>query len=124
MNRKLAVSSILLASTILAVTNLFPLTAINRKFNATAVAQTTESNNNQLFYIYKGQRVPLTQQQDAIAVEFKPVANTRSGNNNPLYLQLEQDLKTGAWYSWWWFSVTGEAFRGKLCCCRVTQWER
>jgi serine protease len=96
MNRKRAVSSILLASTILAVTNIFPLTAINRQSHSTVFALTTKLNDNQLFYIYKGQRVPLTQQQDAIAVEFKPVANTRSGNNNPLYLQLEQDLKIGA----------------------------
>ncbi|BAZ42614.1 peptidase S8/S53 [Calothrix sp. NIES-4101] len=95
MNRKFVVSSILFASTILAVTNIFPLTAINRQINSTAVAQTTESNKNELFYIYKGQRVPLTQQQDAIAVEFKAVANTRSRASNPLYLQLEQDLQTG-----------------------------
>ncbi|NJM18448.1 MAG: S8 family serine peptidase [Richelia sp. SM1_7_0] len=94
MNCKLAVSSILLASTILAVTNIFPLTAINRKFNTTASALTTKLDDKELFYIYKGQRVPLTQQQDAIAVEFKPVANTRSAN--PLYLQLEQDLAKGA----------------------------
>ncbi len=92
MNRKRIVSNIVIAANILAMTNIFPLTAINRQLNSTAVAQTAESNT-QLFYIYKGQRVPLTQQQDAVAVEFKPVANTRSGN--PLYLQLEQDLKKG-----------------------------
>jgi serine protease len=96
MNRKRTVSSILLAGTILAVTNIFPLTAINRQSNSTALAQPTESNNNQLFYIYQGKPIPLTQQQDRIAVEFKAVANTRSGSNNPLYLQLEQDLKAGA----------------------------
>jgi serine protease len=94
MNRKRTVSSILLASTILAVTNIFPLTAINYQSNSTALAQSTKSNNNELFYIYKGQRVPLSQQKDAIAVEFKPVTNTRSAN--PLYLQLEQDLKSDA----------------------------
>jgi serine protease len=95
-NRKRTVSSIVITSAILAATNILPLTALNSKFNSTVSAQSAKSGSD-LFYIYKGQRVPLTQQQDAVAVEFKPVANTRSTNNsNPLYLQLEQDLKTGA----------------------------
>ncbi|AKG20680.1 S8 family peptidase [Calothrix sp. 336/3] len=96
MNRQLAVSSILLASTMLAVTSIFPLTAINRQFKSTAAAQTPESQNNQLFYLYQGKPVPLTQQKDAIAVEFKPVSNARNRGANPLYLQLEQDLAKGA----------------------------
>ncbi|NJS16972.1 MAG: peptidase S8/S53 subtilisin kexin sedolisin, partial [Nostocaceae cyanobacterium CSU_2_110] len=94
MNYKRTVSNILLASSILAFTNVLPLTA-NIKFNSTAFAQITESNNNELFYIYKGQRVPLTEQKDAVAVEFRALPKTRSRSVNPLYLQLEQDLQTG-----------------------------
>jgi len=94
MNHKRTVSGILLASSILAFTNVLPFTA-NIKFNSTASAQITESNNNELFYIYKGQRVPLTEQKDAVAVEFKALPKTRSRSVNPLYLQLEQDLQTG-----------------------------
>lgn len=94
MNRKRVVSSIILAGAILTVTNILPLRAIYHKFNSTASAQPIEPNNNQLFYIYKGQRVALTQQKDVIAVEFKAVPQTRSSNTaNPLYLQLEQDLQ-------------------------------
>jgi hypothetical protein len=60
MNRKRTVSVILLASSILALTNIFPLTT-NIKFNSPASAQTSETEtDNQLFYIFKGQRIPLT----------------------------------------------------------------
>ena len=94
MNRKLTVSRILLASSILAFTSI-PFTA-NLKFNSTAFAQTTETEtNNQLFYIYKGQKIPLTQQTDVVAVEFKELPTTRSRSANPLYLRLEKDLQTG-----------------------------
>ena len=94
MNRKLTVSRILLASSILAFTSI-PFTA-NLKFNSTAFAQTTETEtNNQLFYIYKGQKIPLTQQTDVVAVEFKDLPTTRSRSANPLYLRLEKDLQTG-----------------------------
>jgi hypothetical protein len=47
-----------------------------------------------LFYIYKGQRIALTERQDAIAVEFKPVGGTR-GQAQPLYLRLQQALQSG-----------------------------
>ncbi|MEM7714420.1 MAG: S8 family serine peptidase [Cyanobacteria bacterium P01_A01_bin.68] len=91
MNRKRTVSGILLASSILAFTNI-PFTT-NLKLNSTASAQTTETEtNNQLFYIYKGQKIPLTQQTDVVAVEFKVLPTTR--NPNPLYLKLERDLQT------------------------------
>ncbi|KST63862.1 S8 family peptidase [Mastigocoleus testarum] len=98
MNPKGTVSRIFLAISILASTNIFPF-AINYYIgsNKTASAQIVESNNNQLFYIYKGQRIPLTQQKDAIAVEFKPLPKTRTRGSSPdpLYLQLEKDLQTG-----------------------------
>ena len=94
MNHKKAVSGILLASSILAFTNILPFTT-NIRFNSPASAQTTEQTNNQLFYIYKGQRIPLTQQKDVVAVEFKALPKTRSRSVNPLYLQLEKDLQTG-----------------------------
>ena len=98
MNPKGTVSRIFLAISILASTNIFPF-AVNYYIssNKPASAQTVESKNNQLFYIYKGQRIPLTQQKDAIAVEFKPLPKTRTRGSSPdpLYLQLEKDLQTG-----------------------------
>ena len=95
MNHKRTVSGILLASSILAFTNILPFTT-NIRLNSPASAQTTETQtNNQLFYIYKGQRIPLTQQKDVVAVEFKALPKTRSRSVNPLYLQLEKDLQTG-----------------------------
>ncbi len=78
---------IFLASTIWALTSIFSL-----PLNTIASAQPAQTvNNNELFYIYKGQRIPLNQRQDAIAVSFKN--NTRS--TTPLYLQLEADLQGG-----------------------------
>lgn len=56
----------------------------------TAVAQTQEDGD--LFYLYKGQRIPLNQRQDTIAVAFKKVA-TRDLAATPLYLQLQKDLQ-------------------------------
>ncbi|BAY81477.1 peptidase S8/S53 [Calothrix parasitica NIES-267] len=95
MNHKRTVSGILLASSILAFTNILPFTT-NIKFNSPASAQTTETQtDNQLFYIYKGKRIPLTQQKDVVAVEFKALPKTRSRSANPLYLQLEKDLQIG-----------------------------
>jgi serine protease len=55
-----------------------------------AVAQTQEDGN--LFYLYKGQRIPLNQRQDTIAVAFKKVA-TRDPAATPLYLKLQKDLQ-------------------------------
>ncbi len=98
MNHKRTVSGILLASSILAFTNILPFTTNLAiiKFNSPASAQTTQTEtDNQLFYIYKGQRIPLTQQKDVVAVEFKALPKTRSRSVNPLYLKLEQDLQTG-----------------------------
>ncbi len=57
-----------------------------------SIAQT--QGNNDLFYLYKGQRIPLNQRQDAIAVSFKNLPPTRSLEAaTPLYLQLQQDLQ-------------------------------
>ena len=55
-----------------------------------AVAQTQEDGD--LFYLYKGQRIPLNQRQDTIAVAFKKVA-ARDLAATPLYLQLQKDLQ-------------------------------
>lgn len=57
----------------------------------TAVAQAEETGD--LFYLYKGERIPLNQRQDAIAVAFKKVGGTRRLGGAPLYLQLQQDLQ-------------------------------
>ncbi len=91
MNYKKALPSILFASSILALTNVLPFAA-NSEFNFIASAQTAQTDN-QLFYFYKGQRIPLTQKKDVIAVEFKALPKTRSRSANPLYLQLEKDLQ-------------------------------
>jgi serine protease len=58
----------------------------------TAIAQPQE--NDGLFYLYKGQRIPLNQREDAIAVSFKK-SRTRNPSAPPLYLQLQQDLQSG-----------------------------
>lgn len=63
----------------------------SRPPQVTAVAQTQEDGN--LFYLYKGQRIPLNQRQDTIAVAFKKVA-TRDLAATPLYLQLQKDLQS------------------------------
>lgn len=46
-----------------------------------------------LFYTYNGERIYLQQRQDAIAVAFKPAANTR-GEMQPQYLQLQRALRS------------------------------
>ncbi|GAX37356.1 S8 family peptidase [Nodularia sp. NIES-3585] len=57
-----------------------------------AIAQVQE--NGDLFYLYKGERIPLNQRQDAIAVSFKNLPPTRSlAVTTPLYLQLQQDIQ-------------------------------
>ncbi|TVP59082.1 MAG: peptidase S8/S53 subtilisin kexin sedolisin [Nodularia sp. (in: Bacteria)] len=57
-----------------------------------AIAQVQE--NGDLFYLYKGERIPLNQRQDAIAVSFKDLPPTRSLTAaTPLYLQLQQDIQ-------------------------------
>ena len=53
--------------------------------------------HSDLFYLYQGQRIPLNQRQDAIAVSFKKVGRTRGlVADLPLYLQLQQDLRNGS----------------------------
>ncbi|MDM3856549.1 MAG: S8 family serine peptidase [Aphanizomenon gracile PMC649.10] len=79
-------SSIFLATLILSNVGIFPIPP-------QAIAQTQE--NGDLFYLYKGQRIPLNQRQDAIAVSFKQLGRTRSLSAPPLYLQLQQDLQSG-----------------------------
>ena len=45
-----------------------------------------------LYYTFYGQRIPLVQRQDTIAVAFKPQSRTR-GDFRPLYQRLQQDLQ-------------------------------
>ncbi len=85
---KRTLPGIILAGSILTLTSLFSLPP-SRKVDAIEIAQSAD----QLFYIYNGQRIPLTQRQDAVAVEFKTTSGTRSPN--PLYIQLEKDLQGG-----------------------------
>ncbi len=86
--RKRIYLSILLAGSMFSMTGISSLPV-----QATRLAQ--NQNNNDLFYLYKGQRIPLSQRQDAIAVAFKKVAATRSRTSQPLYLQLQQALQGG-----------------------------
>ena len=79
-------SSIFLATLILSSMGIFPIPP-------QAIAQTQE--NGDLFYLYKGQRIPLNQRQDAIAVSFKQLGRTRNISAPPLYLQLQRDLQSG-----------------------------
>lgn len=52
-------------------------------------------NSGELYYTFKGQRIPLQQRQDVIAVAFKKALVTRSGSNSAPVLRLEQDLQGG-----------------------------
>ncbi|MEH2263291.1 S8 family serine peptidase [Nostoc sp.] len=79
-------SSILLTGFIWSSLGMFSLPP-----EVTAVAQTQKDGD--LFYLYKGQRIPLNQRQDTIAVAFKKVA-TRDLAATPLYLQLQKDLQS------------------------------
>ncbi|MBR8835332.1 MAG: S8 family serine peptidase [Stigonema ocellatum SAG 48.90 = DSM 106950] len=79
--------SILLAGSI------WSLSGIPLPTDTPAIAQTQE--NSDLFYLYKGQRIPLNQRPDAIAVAFKKVGATRDRTPQPLYLQLQQALQGG-----------------------------
>ena len=79
-------SSIFLTTLILSSGGIFPIPP-------QAIAQTQE--NGDLFYLYKGQRIPLNQRQDAIAVSFKQLGKTRNISAPPLYLQLQRDLQSG-----------------------------
>lgn len=56
-----------------------------------AAAQTQPQDD--LFYTFYDKRIPLNLRQDAIAVAFKDVR--ARGENQPLYLQLQQDLQSG-----------------------------
>lgn len=87
---KRAFSSLILTGSILTSLSLFPL-PLGHKVDVAALAQTQSAD--QLFYIYNGQQIPLTQRQDAVAVEFKTTSGTRGVN--PLYVQLEKDLQSG-----------------------------
>ncbi len=54
---------------ILLASSIWSLSGISLPTNTPAIAQTQE--NSDLFYLYKGQRIPLNQRPDAIAVAFK-----------------------------------------------------
>lgn len=56
-----------------------------------AVAGT--QNQEDLFYTFYGKRIPLNLRQDTFAVAFKDVRSR--GENEPLYLRLQQDLQSG-----------------------------
>jgi serine protease len=73
-------------SSLLLLTSLTPLAIVLPTF-----AQTQPAQSQELFYTFKGQKIPLQQRQDAIAVAFKQV--TTRGNSSPLALQLEEDLQ-------------------------------
>ncbi len=81
-------SGILLATSVLAAGDRLP-----HLFSTGAVAQTPSTDG--LFYTYKGQRIPLSVREDAIAVSFKDVGRTRGGSTKPLFLQLQQVLQSG-----------------------------
>ncbi|AFZ19088.1 S8 family peptidase [Allocoleopsis franciscana] len=83
-------SRILLTGYILGVGSASPLV-----LSAPSSAQAQASD--ELYYTYFEQKIPLTLRSDAIAVAFKPVGRTRgTRSNQPLHLQLQQDLQKGA----------------------------
>jgi len=77
---------ILLAGSILSLSDI-PLPT-----NTPAIAQTQEKSD--LFYLYKGQRIPLNQRPDAIAVAFKKVGATRDRGADIINLSLGGSLPT------------------------------
>ncbi|AFZ01481.1 hypothetical protein [Calothrix sp. PCC 6303] len=80
-------SSLVLAGCFLTSTSL-PL--IPHQYGKLAQAQTTD----ELFYTFYGQKIPLNLKRDRVAVSFKPTTNSRSSRSTqPLYLQLQQDLR-------------------------------
>lgn len=81
-------SSLILAGCYLTSSSV-PLTS--HQYGKLAQAQTTDK----LFYTFYGQRIPLNLKRDRVAVSFKPTTNTRSRSTQPLYLQLQQDLRRG-----------------------------
>jgi serine protease len=78
---------------ILLAAGIWSLNSVPLVTNMIAIAQTQD--NSDLFYLYKGQRIPLNQRPDAIAVAFKKVGGTRDFAAQPLYLQLQQALQGG-----------------------------
>ncbi len=86
MTKSSLIKAFLAKSSLLFLTSLTPLAIV-----VPAFAQTQPSQNQELFYTFKGQKIPLQQRQDAIAVAFKQV--TTRGNSSPLALQLEEDLQ-------------------------------
>ncbi|MBD2413979.1 peptidase S8 [Nostoc calcicola FACHB-389] len=79
-------SSLILAGCFFSATSFSLLPQQYREF---AQAQTLD----ELFYTFYGQKIPLHLRRDTVAVSFK--ANTRSRSIQPLYLQLQQDLRRG-----------------------------
>lgn len=82
-------SSLVLAGCFLTSTSV-PL--IPHQYRELAQAQTTD----ELFYTFYGQKIPLNLKRDRVAVSFKPTTNSRSLSTQPLYLQLQQDLRRGS----------------------------
>jgi serine protease len=81
-------------SKLLLVSSLFTASLVT--FHIVANRATAQgSSNDNLYYMYYDQKIPLTARPDAIAVEFKSEPTTRStrGGETPLYLQLQQDLQ-------------------------------
>jgi serine protease len=86
MNRLL--TSLCLTGCLVATNNLTFTNPIAPRFSPPPANAQTSS---ELFYTFYGQRIPLSQRQNTIAVAFKPDApRTRGGL--PLHLQLQQDL--------------------------------
>ncbi|MBD2213045.1 S8 family serine peptidase [Nostoc linckia FACHB-104] len=81
------ISSLILAGCFFSATSFSLLPQQHREF---AQAQTAD----ELFYTFYGQKIPLDLRRDTVAVSFKP-RNTRSRSIQPLYLQLQQDLRRG-----------------------------
>ncbi|MBW4651002.1 MAG: S8 family serine peptidase [Kastovskya adunca ATA6-11-RM4] len=86
---KRLVSSVLLTSCLWGSVN---LSVIPQHHQGLAQAQTS---NEQLFYTFYGQQIPLSLRSDVVAVAFKSVRGGTRGEVKPLYLQLQEDLQQG-----------------------------
>ncbi|MGD1910597.1 MAG: S8 family serine peptidase [Rivularia sp. (in: cyanobacteria)] len=79
-----------LLSGILLTSGLWVLTGVYHLRAETLILKQSEEQS-ELFYTYDGQKIPLKQRNDIIAVAFKPQAT--QSNSLPLYLKLQEDFR-------------------------------
>ena len=80
-----------LLSGILVTSCLWVLTSIDRVRAETPIIKQSQIEQSKLFYTYEGEKIPLKQRNDVIAIAFKQEAE--KSTSLPLHLKLQQDLR-------------------------------